>query len=232
MVTRGLVFVASRVLDAEKTSDKLYNRFYNEEHLPHVLSGGWTKLALRYKNVEKGAIIPYIALYPRDDTSTTDSTATLNINEEMKKSRILGCDDICDLIHFELRLYEKLQTYEAREHENDSGEHQSRTIYCVAMEPAEGQDEDFGAWYQNQQLDKLGIPKKFRRCIHYRRINGECPRFLSLYEYDCAPGDFPTEQLTQAWGTGRGQKIVNEAKVYQLDVFALIQAQGDLRSKL
>ncbi|KAI3326803.1 hypothetical protein HD806DRAFT_418319 [Xylariaceae sp. AK1471] len=232
MAAPGLMFVGSRVRDPQTTSDELYNRFYNEEHLGDVLAGGQTKLALRYKNVDTSAAIPYIALYPVDDASTIGSLESLKLIEDTKKSKILKCDDIYDFIHFELKPYVKTQTYEGYGHEKDSGEQRGRTLVCVAIEAADGQDEDFDAWYRKQHLDMIGMCKGFRRCTRYRRKDGVCPRFLALYEYDCAPGDLPTEQITQACATEWSEKILKEAKVYNRDVFTLIQAQGATHLKL
>ncbi|KAI1824613.1 hypothetical protein F4861DRAFT_254234 [Xylaria intraflava] len=235
MVMPGLVYVESRVLDPQKTSDELYNRFYNDEHLPDILASGLAKLALRYKNIDEGAAVPYIALYPVDDASAISLPTTLKDGKDLKKSYILGCDDIHDFIHFNLRAFEKLQTYEARGRENDDRddrEQQSRTICCIMMEPLGRQDSEPDGWYRNDHLDALGMCKGFRRCTRYRSTTGQYPPFLALYEYDCAPEDLGAEQLAQAWATEWGQKVLKENKVCQQHVFTLIEAQGDTRVKL
>ncbi|KAI1431286.1 hypothetical protein GGR50DRAFT_680298 [Xylaria sp. CBS 124048] len=233
MAKRGLMFVESRVRDPHKTSDELYNRFYNEEHLPHVIASGQPKIALRYKNVKEGAAVPYIALYPVDDTSAIPSPTALEQMKYSSKSRILQCDSYHELIYFNLRPYEKVQTYEARGRDGgENGVRRGRTMCCIAIEPAEGHNGDFDAWYRNEHLGRLGIYEEFLRCTCYRRTDGQSPRFLMLYEFDCAPEDFHVDRMTEAWATERGLKILNEAKVYQQDVFALIQVQGDMRLQL
>ncbi|KAI8633633.1 hypothetical protein F5Y19DRAFT_414299 [Xylariaceae sp. FL1651] len=232
MAIPGLMYVGSRVRNPQRTSDELYNRFYNDEHLPEVLSHGHSKLALRYKNADINAPLPYIALYPIDDASFIGSPTSKQLIEDTKRSKMLGCDNIFELIYFEMRPYEKIQTYEAYGHENDSGQQRGSTLLCVTIEPAEGQDEDFDAWYRKQYLDMLGMCEGYRRCTRYRRKDGAFPRFIELHEFDCLPDELPTEQITQVRGTTWSQEILNEAKFYDHDVFTLIQTQGDTHLKL
>ncbi|KAI0406445.1 hypothetical protein F4802DRAFT_596137 [Xylaria palmicola] len=237
MATPGLMFVASRVRDRRKTSDVLYNRFYNEEHLPDVLASSQTKLALRYKNLSgdgDNATLPYLALYPVDDAAIIGSPESLKRLEDTKKSRILGCDDIFDLIHFELRAYEKIQAYEASGHENASGLERGRMLSCVAIEPAEGHDGDLDKWYRKEHLDKLAKCGGFRRCTRYRRMDGVCPRFLALMELDCTPEYFaPTQdEASHIVETEWSKRILSAAKVHHQELFMLIEAQGDTYRKL
>lgn len=44
-------------------------------------------------------------------------------------------DDFTYHVHFELKKYGKIQTYEVDQRENRGGEERRETIVCVAMEP-------------------------------------------------------------------------------------------------
>ncbi|KAI1126722.1 hypothetical protein F5Y10DRAFT_244197 [Nemania abortiva] len=237
MATPGLMFVVSRVRDYNEISDRLYNRFYNKEHLGQILAGGQIKLALRYKNVAgTDATIPYIALYPVDDASFIGSPEHLKLIEEAKISTLLAGWDVNKLIDFELRPYEKIQTYEAHGHDNGNknatDKQRARTLTVSAIEPAEGHDEDLDAWYRKQHLDMLNMVKGFRRCTRYVRKDGACPRYLALAEYDCVPKEWPKEQINRVYATEWSKEILAAAKVHEQDVFRLIQAQGDTHLKL
>lgn len=219
MATPRLMFVVSRVRDPQKTSDALYNRFYDEDHLAAVLAGGHVRLGLRYKNVNANSAI--------------GSPENLQHMEETNKSRILECDDIFDLIHFELKPYEKIGTYKDCCYKDKSGLPRCCTLICIGLEPAEDQDEDVKSWDRGDHLNMLGMGMWFRRCTRYKRKDGVCPRFMALVEYDCAPEDVPMEQiLMEARATEWSSKISGEAKVYDCDVLVLIQAQGDTHLKL
>lgn len=228
MAAPGLMFVVSRVRDPQKISDILYNCFYGEEHLAAVLAGGHVKIGLRYKNANANSGIPYIALYPVDNASTIGPPESLKHMEETKKSIILECDDIFDLVHLELGPYEKIETYEEHDHKDKSNLPRCRIMICVAPEPAEGRDEDVESWYREEPLHMLSMGKGFRRCTRYKRKDDVCPRFMALAEYDCAPEDLPMEQIREARATEWSEKILNEAKAHDCEVFVLIQAQGDM----
>lgn len=231
MSNPGLLFAASRVKNP-KTSDEKYNRFYNDEHLPDVLTRKAITLALRYKNANQESKRPYLALYPLDDLSSLGSPEMVNLGEETKISRTLDGEDINDHMEFDARPYQKIQTFEGYGHAEKSGKERGQTIVCVAMEPAEGEDANFEDWYRKQHLDMLAMCRGYRRTTRYKRIDGVSPRFLALHEYACTPSELPADQVKQVASTEWSKKIVGEAKVFDRDVFELIQAQGDIASKL
>lgn len=230
MPTSGLTFVASNVLDPVKTSDETYNTFYNDEHLPDVLASGLTKVALRYKNTNLESQKPYIALYPVKEASMTGSEAAVKLIQDTRHSKTFNGDDIYNHIHFDIRRFEKIQTYEAYQQEGRSGKERGETIVCVAMEP--GDEADFEEWYRKQHLDMLGMCRGYRRCTRYKNMDDQQPRYLALHEYSCKPEDLPGEQIKQVTATEWSKKIVGEAKMFERDIFVLIQAQGQTELNL
>ncbi|KAK4543639.1 hypothetical protein LTR36_005284 [Oleoguttula mirabilis] len=232
MPTPGLMFVGSRVLDQSKTSDAKYNEFYNNEHLPDVLKRGVSKVALRYKNANTSSPMPYVALYPLDDASYLQSPDLAKSVEETRSSKTFDNTDIYEHIHFDLRGYEKIQTFEGYGHADKSGKERGQTIVCVAMEPAEGQDQDFEDWYRRQHLDMLAMCRGYRRTTRYKKLDGQKPRYLALHEYACKADELPADQVKQVVATEWSQKIVGESLVFDRDVLELVQAQGDISLNL
>lgn len=238
MSTPGLTFVTSRPKDPQSTSEELYNRFYNEEHLPDIVALmkrlDFPALALRYKNADPASTrIPYLALYPYPDTAWQKTPARTEFIESTRNSRVLG-GDIYGAIEFGFRLYEKIQTFEGYGHEEKSGRERGQTIVCVAMEPgaSEEQQADFEDWYRKQHLDMLSMCKGYRRTTRYRRTDGVKPRFLALHEYACEPEELPSEQIAQVSATEWTKKILAEAEVFERDVVRLVHVEGDEGVKL
>ncbi|KAK5123158.1 hypothetical protein LTR85_003356 [Meristemomyces frigidus] len=227
MPTPGLMFVGSRVLDPSKTSDATSNAFYDKEHLPDVLDHGITKVALRYKNTNAESPMPYVALYPLEDASFLQSPDLGKLVEDTKMSKTFNNTDIYEHIHFELRGYEKIQTFEGYGQADKSGKERGQTIVCVAMEPAEGQDHEFDEWYRKQHLDMLAMCRGYRRTTRYKKLDGQKPRYLALHEYACKPDELPGDQIKQVVATEWSQKIIKESLVFDRDVLELVQAQGD-----
>jgi hypothetical protein len=236
MSNPGLLFVAARISDPSKSTDEQFNKFYSEEHFPDVLNYKTkiTSLALRYKNTDPSSERPYLALYPLEDTSWFSSGIREQLREETKHSKTYNGANVIDFIHFDARLYKKIQSFEGYGHADRTGRERGQTITCVAMEPAEGAEAgaDFEAWYRRQHLDMLAMCEGYRRTTRYERIDGVRPRFLALHEWDCKPEDLPKEKVKQVCETEWSRKILGEAKVFDRDVFELIEAQGKVEMKL
>ena len=227
----GILFVTSAIIDPSKTTDEAYNRFYDDEHLPDVLNSGGTTLALRYKNTKPASETdrPYLAVYPVD-TQWLGSAAHKKLVESTKKSPAMQTEDRNELVRFDSRFYEKIQTFEGYGHAEKSGNERGQTVVCVAMEPSD--EEDFEAWYRKQHLDMLSMIPGYRRCTRYKRIDGKTPRYLAMHEYACKPDEIPPEAIAQVTATEWSRKIIGEAKALERDVFELIQVQGDAERKL
>ena len=232
MPAAGLMFVSSRVLDESKTSDEKFNRFYSKEHLPDVLNYGMCKVAVRYKNTNTSSSMPYLALYPLEDAAFLESPKFDKFVEDTSISKTLDNTNIDEHIHFELRGYEKIQTFEGYGNAGKSGSDRGQTVICVAMEPAEGQDQEFDEWYRKQHLDMLSMCRGFLRSTRYKKLNGEKPKYLALHEYSCKPKDIPADQVKQVVATEWTQKILNDGQAYERDVFELLEVQGDSSVRL
>lgn len=238
MADTGLLFVASKIKNPSKLPDKVYNRFYDEEHIPDLQQffkqkGGIAKpLALRYKNVRRDTERPYLALYPIPDAQWIFSPDQAEFQRQTKKSSILGVNDIWEHVDFSFRPYRQIQTFEGYKHASKSGVERGKTLIVVAMEPAADQEQDFEEWYRKQHLDMLSMCRGYRRSTRYKRMDDQKPRYLALHEYDCEPQDLPAEQIAQVTATEWTQKILKESPIFERDVFVLIGAFGEVAAKL
>lgn len=226
------MFVTSSILDDTKTSDEKYNRFYNEEHLPDMLRIAPCSLAMRYKNVLPGSTMPYLAIYPIPDSGYLTSPDMGRLIDTTRKSKTFDNEDIFHYVEFNLRPYEKIQTFEGYGHADKSGRERGKTLVCVAMEPTGTGELDFEEWYRRQHLDMLSMCKGYRRTTRYRRLDKQQPRYMALHEYDCKPGELPAEQIKQTTQTEWSRKVISDAKVFERDVFELMEVQGDADEKL
>ena len=229
----GLMFVASK---PTKISEEQFNKWYNEEHLPDVLDfmkrSGLEPLGLRYKNVNTESTRPYLALYPTSDAQWIVSPEQEANVQKLRHSKMLGGTDFFSVIDFDLRPYEKIQTFEGYGHASKSGNERGQTLVCVAMDPGEAGEQDFEDWYRKQHLDMLSMCRGYRRTTRYKRMDGQEPRYLALHEYACSPDELPAEQIKQVTATEWTQKILAEAKIFERDVFELIEVQGEIKAKL
>ncbi|KAI1636196.1 hypothetical protein F4809DRAFT_641754 [Biscogniauxia mediterranea] len=233
MPTPGLIFVGSRALDSAKTPDELFNRWHNDEHVPGVLATGQTRLGLRYKNADPSSTLPYLALYPVEDSAAPENAKLL---AGPRQSLLLSCDDARDLVSFDLRALEKTQTYEAPGRSSSGGDDaggRPKTLLCVGLEPRDGGEDDLDAWFREEHLDFLAGSSSYRRCTRYvLRSGAGPPRFLALHEYACETKDLPTDRLAVSCETDWGKRVLGPAKALEREVFELVGVQGDMGLKL
>ncbi|KAK3720360.1 hypothetical protein LTR37_003771 [Vermiconidia calcicola] len=198
--TSGLIFLSSKIKDPPKIADEQYNRFYSEAHAPDLLrpfskKGGITNaVTLQYENTNSRSAMPYLALHPVPDAQWISSPDQGHFQEDTKKRRILAVDDVRQYIEVGFRPYEKIQTFEGYGHAFKSGTERGRTLVCVAMEPAESEEQDLEDWYRKQHLDILSMCRGYRRTTRYKRLDGQKPRYLALHEYACLPDALPANQ--------------------------------------
>ena len=62
----GLLYVSARFTNPELEFEA-YDKWYNEEHIPHLLTMSGCHAAMRYTDVNAEEQEPYLALYPLHD---------------------------------------------------------------------------------------------------------------------------------------------------------------------
>ncbi|KAK3671185.1 hypothetical protein LTR78_008986 [Recurvomyces mirabilis] len=197
MATPGLTFVSSSIIDPQRTSEELFNRSYDEEHLPDILKYPHPKapkLAKRYKNINPESKNPYLALYPVIDASVYQTAATNNLAKDVSISKTLDNQPISDFINVTVHRYEKIHTYEAL-HSNFEPASHAAILVAATMEPGPGADQDCTDWYVTQHLPMMSMLPSYRRSTRYQRIDGEEPRYLALHEFASLEGFRADEAL-------------------------------------
>lgn len=227
--TPGLCYVTSIPKDAAQLSDADFNKFYNDEHVPDILSYGFSKLALRYKNADPDSKAAYLALYPQDDVDNINSPATAKMMEECRYAKVLGGKDHHALIQYGVSAWSKIHTFEPYSQRGKSGEGRAKTLVAVMIEPAGGDgaggEEDLDAWYRKQHLDMLSMCRGYVRSTRYRR--DAAPRFLALHEYPCSAAELPAEQIQRVRETEWSRSVRGAVKVMEREVWELVGEWGE-----
>ncbi|KAI1812475.1 hypothetical protein GGS20DRAFT_587474 [Poronia punctata] len=224
MATPGLLHVTARVCNTEAVPDDLFNWFHDEEHLGAMLAGGYSDLALRYKNVDSSPNSnQYLTLYIVKDAAYLGSREHERQIKKTMRSEILQTDDITKLIDFELTAYTKLRTYPRHGVEP---RWQVETLFCLYIEPAgqpdAGLDEE---WYLEHRGHMFARCKALRRITWYLRNDGVSPRFLILHELDCKCPKDSAKEIANAIADSSRNLVLGKSKVYIQEVYTLIGAQ-------
>ncbi|KAK0650828.1 hypothetical protein DIS24_g6418 [Lasiodiplodia hormozganensis] len=241
MPTPGLLYIGATIKDPV-LDEATFDKWYDESHVPEMLAlRNGPPAAFRFKNADSSRPFSYLCLYVLPDLPWVDSddlkTAKFTHNE-LPEGR-----SHFELVDFDLRNYEKIQTFEGQIPKDD-GRRVGRCIIAVAMEPAAGDDaeRDFDAWYRLQHLDMLSTVAGYRRSTRYKlssaptaeatkaKLGVEVPRYLALHEYDTP--EIPPEQIKLAANTEWSKKVIGGAKAFVRDVWVLTSEAGDPATKL
>ncbi|KAK4994105.1 hypothetical protein LTR66_005790 [Elasticomyces elasticus] len=229
----GLLFVTSKIASPD-LSLEAYHKWYNEIHVADFFKVDLTPLCLRYKNVDPEARWPFLALYKVDDVDKLASQAFKDL--PMYSDVLPGDGYVWGCMDAGLRSYELIQRFKGQSSDKESG--RAQRVVTVAMEPAEGGDEEFDEWYNKQHLDMLSMCRGYQQTTRYKLVTGLLeaeekeptpPRYMAIHEYGTT--ELPADQIKQVVSTEWSKKIIGEAKTFDRNVWELIEEFGsnDLR---
>ncbi|KAL3484553.1 hypothetical protein BJX62DRAFT_230190 [Aspergillus germanicus] len=112
--TQGLLYVASRIRSLSQISPDVYNAWYDDIHVPHVLETPGIKQAFRYEPTATSldsAPWPFLALYPIQDIRVfnTEEFASIPLCSDVLPGPTHSCLDIADFDNRRYRLVGKRQ---------------------------------------------------------------------------------------------------------------------------
>jgi hypothetical protein len=153
--TAGLLVVWSRPTHPDLT-DEVFNKWYTTEHIHDMVKSGLTDLVVRYKNVNRLAKYPYLAIYRLPDASKVDDPEIM-VSIPMTSNLLPGKEKgskggaYPDIMDMDMQSYKRTQTFESQIRKTGRG----KGLSTAAVEPAVGTDADFDSWYRLQHLDML-----------------------------------------------------------------------------
>ncbi|CAK47000.1 uncharacterized protein BO96DRAFT_418982 [Aspergillus niger CBS 101883] len=112
--TQGLLYVASRIRSLARISPDVYNAWYDEIHVPHVLETPGIKQAFRYESTATSLDStpwPFLALYPIQDIQVfnTEEFTSIPLCSDALPGPTHSCLDIAEFDNRRYRLVGKIQ---------------------------------------------------------------------------------------------------------------------------
>lgn len=106
----GLLYVSARFTNPG-LSDEAFNKWYDGEHIPQVLTLSGVRAVVRYVKMDSGDDTPYLALWSVHDTAWLHSEEMFAM-QDSTKSDLLPEGNALKCVDFGARFYEHIQTYE------------------------------------------------------------------------------------------------------------------------
>ncbi|KAF2841727.1 hypothetical protein M501DRAFT_929566 [Patellaria atrata CBS 101060] len=183
----GLIMSQSRLKPKSLLSTSAFNKWYNEVHIPDMVSTGICSHASRLECVDTDEQKPYLALYKIQDLSGIHGDKFRSI--PMTHRTLPGGGNIHDMVEIDTRIYEWVQTFEKGPHD----EAFSPTVMVASMAPQPGTEQDLDAWYRDEHNEQMSLEPGYIRTVRYKLIHQirasddtspPAPSFLALHEFD------------------------------------------------
>ncbi|KIW12294.1 hypothetical protein PV08_09571 [Exophiala spinifera] len=221
MPSQYLLEVNSRPQPSSGVDDKLWIKWYTEEHLPDLVNSHTSTRAAFYQESHDFAGAPkdrhprsFLALYQTDFEEPLKSK---NYLEKVRSSSSMwpAQKPTSEIGDFDGRNYRLIQEYDP----NKIGDSAPPYLLTVEMEPTPENEEDFDRWYREEHLDLLSRLPGYRRSLRYVLgpkmpiTEGDPSRYLTIHEVDDVHA-FDGKEAEAANATAWTAKHIGEAKVF------------------
>ncbi|KAK3721575.1 hypothetical protein LTR37_003131 [Vermiconidia calcicola] len=231
-----------------KTDEKKWEKWYLNEHLPHVVDAGvahrgalfraHNDFALTTKTPPQsgetklhGVQLSHFDEQPTDktfcatyQTDFEDYSQTEEIKNVPQTGETFGGEAFQPLAEWDVRVYELIQNYDP----DNLGE--SETPYCLHVQNEPSDDEDYHKFYEEEHLDLLHKVPGYRRSQRYklaRTLQGPegVPRFMVVHEFEYLDAlDGP--ELRHADSSPWVHKVFGNAKSVNVRGFRCVSSLG------
>ncbi|KAI9744332.1 MAG: hypothetical protein M1818_002484 [Claussenomyces sp. TS43310] len=241
MSEAGLIFVRSRIYNADKLSPELFAKWYDEVHVRDILSTGGIKTAIRWESTDDAAECPYLTLYAMEDLQFLRDARVkaIPVHNEILPG---PTHYIWDFVVFDARVYAHVQTYEPEGTKPGPGD----LLMYYAVTPAPGTEDDYDAFYRQEHCKELAKCTGYRRTRRYKLQykvpqppaeqstlppigSADPPIYLVLHEFDGQM--LPQKELEATTETRWAKRVVGGLVKMEAGVFKLLRAVGEMENR-
>jgi hypothetical protein len=193
-----------------------FNAWYDKQHIPERLAlpgflGAARYQAIPFPGFPTGRAAEtlegnpkYLALYELEDASALESLAYLALRDRNKTDpwdqRILP--------HLQVAVravYERLLSC------GEPGDTHGPVLFSVHFDVPVELDDEFNAWYDQDHLPNLSTVPGVHGARRYRRLSGNGPRYVAVYEFD-------NDQITRtdAWARAANTEWTQKIRGHNL----------------
>jgi hypothetical protein len=158
-VEPGILVVYSKITHPDLT-DAVFNQWYSGEHIHDFVKSGMTDLVLRYKNADRAAKWPYLALYRLPDVTKffdPEILGSIPTNSDLLPAKEKGKKGgaYTDVMELDMTTFKLEQKFDGPSVKSGKVKGRGKGLTTALIEPKAGTDADFDAWYRKEHLDLL-----------------------------------------------------------------------------
>ncbi|KAH4936716.1 hypothetical protein HBI79_070640 [Parastagonospora nodorum] len=199
-MTKGILWVSSRITQPDKLSPEKFCKWYEDVHIQEVLVLPSLPSAIRWEAMSPqpgpdtlSTSAPWLTVYEMTDVDYRNSPAFRALNGQTPPPQEL-LDEIFKNARFDTRFYQEVQNYE---NPNVTGAPADGAfLISAALQPPASTEAiaDFNKWYADEHLAMLAKAPGYVRTRRYELVDGtrldgferstpHIPKFLALHEF-------------------------------------------------
>ncbi|KAF1943683.1 hypothetical protein EJ02DRAFT_453168 [Clathrospora elynae] len=218
---RGLLWVASRIVNAEGLTEDKFCEWYENTHIQEVLVLAGFPAAARYEALQPqpdakafSNEAPWLTVYEMPDVAYRESEEFKQLIGQSPLPQEL-IEGVFKNARFDTRFYEEVQCFENPE---VMGKGPATYLISAALQPPKGTESDFDTWYRKEHIPLLSRAPGFLRTRRYELVNAtvlDCfertedekvPKYLAHHEFN---GDaLPWKELGEIATTEWAKKVM------------------------
>jgi hypothetical protein len=167
--------------DVDPAHENEFNRWYDEEHIGHLLTVPGFLTAARYRALRGGP--KYLAMYELEDHNVLRSAAFIDTVRYQPTARRSATSPSATGRNFLLNGYR--QIFPARSHPADNPTELPRYLQMGRIDIMASMEEEFNDWYNTCYIPGfLAVPGVIR-ARRYVAVEAQ-PKYLTVYEFENA----------------------------------------------
>jgi len=223
----GIIVVRFKLRDSSDISQDLLEKWYDEVHIPDVLTTGGVKSAWRWKAADPEYGNQNMVLYKLPDLAFMQDPKFQSI--PITSDLLPSGEPMTKHTEFEIRTYSLVQLYQLEVQPEDA----TSTIISACMEPAPDGEADLDAWYREEHNQQMSMEPGWKRTTRFKLVSqlldfepiSGAPSTLTIHEFGeghtIGKKVLPLEPIT-AWT----EKVMGATKAIDAGVYHKVKSFG------
>ncbi|KAI9876063.1 MAG: hypothetical protein M1830_007424 [Pleopsidium flavum] len=186
MTVRGLLYVDARFTNPE-LSVEAFDKWYDEEHIPHLLTMSGCHAAMRFVDIDAKAEIPFLTLYLLKDVFWVHS-AEFGTSIVSTESDLLPGRSVFKSVAFDVRSYTLVESIVGE------GAEYGDTAYVILTAMRADTESPAGPG-EKVDLRSSAIQRRFKQAYRYHMHEGQPEEWKQRWQSMGNPGGWPERDL-------------------------------------
>ncbi|KAJ4383465.1 hypothetical protein N0V86_001514 [Didymella sp. IMI 355093] len=188
----GVLWVSSKIVEADKLSVSEFDSWYEEEHAQEILRLPGVPSAIKYTTLDPHSPAPNLITYEFPDLAYTATPAFTAVANQTPSQALL--DRVYANVSFDIRFYSEVPT-PSPPHPSPHDPEVDLKLASIALSPVAGRESEFLLWFAKDLAEGLSSVEGFVRLRRFEYVQGvqreknvvsvpDRPKYLVLAKFE------------------------------------------------